>query len=105
MGREIDDRSGRHARVPSGRVPTTATAGENERKPAATVERLLTVLSVVERTLPQRDVHPGMRALRGRRAADGPRHAIRLLDMARPAGGAIVVLNQQPAPVESGATT
>ena len=34
----------RHASAPSGRGPTTATAGESERTPAATVERLLIVL-------------------------------------------------------------
>ena len=39
-------RSGRHASAPSGRVLTPATAGESERKPTATVERLFIVLSV-----------------------------------------------------------
>jgi hypothetical protein len=56
-------RSGRHASAPSGRVPTTATAGESERKPAPGLERLLIVVSVAEGTPPHRDVHPGMRAL------------------------------------------
>ena len=46
------DMSIRHASALSGRVPTTATAGEGERKPAAAVERLLIVLSVAGRTLP-----------------------------------------------------
>ena len=101
-----DARSGRHASAPSGRVPTTATAGESERTPAATVERLVIVLSVAERTPPPPGRPSGhARPVRGRRAADAGRHAIRLLD--------IGVLPEAPwssstssrRPVEPGATT
>jgi hypothetical protein len=61
---------------------TTATAGESERKPAAAVERLLTVLSVAERTPPPPGRPSGhARPVRGRRAADAGRHAIGLLDI------------------------
>ena len=45
-------------------MPTTATADESARKPAPGTERLWIVLSVAEETLPHRDAHPGMRALR-----------------------------------------
>ena len=61
--------SGRHTSAPSGRVPTTATAGDSERKPAAAVERLLIVLSMAERTPPPpRRLSGHARALRGRAA-------------------------------------
>jgi hypothetical protein len=43
--------------------------------------------------------------VRGRRAADGRRHAIRLLDIGVLPEAPMVVLNEQPAPVEPGATT
>ena len=77
-----DARSRRHASAPSGRVPTTATAGERARTPAAAVERLVIVLSVAERTPPP-PRRPSGHALpvRGRRAADAGRHAIGLLDI------------------------
>ena len=75
-------RCGRHASAPSGRVPTTATAGESERKPAAAVERLLIVLRVAERTPPPPGRPSGhARPVRGRRTADAARHAIGLLDI------------------------
>ena len=45
-------RSGRHPSAPSGRAPTTATAGDSGRKPAPGVERLLIVLSGAELTPP-----------------------------------------------------
>jgi hypothetical protein len=61
-------RSGRAASAPSGRVPTTATAGESERTAAATVERLLIVPSVAERTPPPPGRPSGhARPARGRR--------------------------------------
>jgi hypothetical protein len=89
----------RHASAPSGRVPTTPTAGESERKPAAAVERLLIVLSVSEPTPPQPGRPSGhARPVIGRRAADVLRHAIGLLDIGVPPEVAMVVLNQQPAP-------
>ena len=78
--------------------------GRSERKPAAAVERFLIVLSVAERIPP---VGPSGRArpARGRRAADAARHAMPrhatpwgLPRISAPAGGAMVVLNQQPAP-------
>jgi hypothetical protein len=93
-----DARLGRHASAPSGRVPTTATAGESERKPAPGVERLLILLSTPERTSPHRAVHPGMRTL----CEDDrpPTPAVTqsgLLDVDVPPE-AMVVRNQQPAP-------
>jgi hypothetical protein len=60
---------GRHTSAPSARVPTTATADESGRKPAPGTERLWIVPSVAQQTLPHRDAHPGMRALR---EDDGP---------------------------------
>jgi hypothetical protein len=51
-GRIRGFRDGRHASSPSGRVPTTPTAGESRRKPAPRLERLLIVLSVAQRTPP-----------------------------------------------------
>jgi hypothetical protein len=91
-------RDGRHASAPSGRVPTTATAGESGRKPAPGTERLWIVLSVAERTLPPGRPSGYARPARGRRAANAARHAIGAASMSVPAGGAMVVLNQQPAP-------
>jgi hypothetical protein len=77
-----DDRSGRHASALSGRVPTTATASESERKPAAAVEHLLIVMSVAEWTPSPLGRPSGhARPARGRRGAGARRHAIRLLDI------------------------
>src|SRR5215218_8878990 len=91
-------RYGRHASAPSGRVPTTATAGESGRKPAPGVERLLIVLSVAERTPPPPGRPSGhARPVRGRRAADARRPRNRSAQYRGRAGDAIVVLNQQPA--------
>lgn len=96
--------SGRHASAPSGRVRTTATAGESGRKPGP-VDRLLIVLRVAERTSPPGRPSVDARPVRGRRAADAGRHAIGLLDIGargrrhgspQPAAGA---------PVEPRATT
>jgi hypothetical protein len=76
-------------------VPTTATAGESDRKPAPGLERLLIVVSVAQRTPPQ----PGRpsedaRFVRGRRAADTGGHAIRLLDIGVLLEARLIVLNQ-----------
>jgi hypothetical protein len=79
-------------------VPTTATAGESGRKPAPGLERLLIVLSVAQRTLPQRDVHPGMRTRERTTGRRRRRHAIRLHNIGVLPEAPIVVLNQQPAP-------
>ena len=91
-------RCGRHASAPSGRVPTTATAGESERKPAPRVERLLIVLSVAERTLPHRDVHPRCAPCERTTGRRRRRHAIGLLDIGVPPEAPWSSFNQQPAP-------
>ena len=89
---------GRHASAASGRVATTATAGEASTRPAAAVERLLIVLKRV-----RADPSPTGTSIRacgtvtGRRAADVLRHAIPGLSIGVPPKGAMVVLNQQPA--------
>jgi hypothetical protein len=48
-------------RCSPGRAPTTASAGESERQPAATVERLVIVMVCPSEPLPHRGVQPGMR--------------------------------------------
>jgi hypothetical protein len=97
-------RCARAASAPCGRVPTTATASESERTPAATVERLLIVLSVAERSPPPPGRPSGhRRPVRERRAADARRRnpAARYR---RPARGAMVVLKRDSRrPVEPGA--
>ena len=94
-----DNRLGRYASAPSGRVATTATAGKANARPAAAVERLLIVLNVSEPT-PRPPGRPyGMRAVS---QDDGPPTSLAtqfgLLDIGVSAEGAVVVLNQQPAP-------
>jgi hypothetical protein len=96
-----DTCSGRTASAPSGRVPTTATAGESGRKPAPGVERLLIVVSVAERTLPHRVARPGMRACERTTGRRRPPPRNRAAQYRRPLGGAMVVLTQQPAPPSS----
>jgi hypothetical protein len=71
---------GRQASAPSGRVRTTATAGESGRKPGPG-RPLLIVLSVAERTPPPPGRPSHARPVRGRRAAHAGRHAIGLLDI------------------------
>jgi hypothetical protein len=101
----LDTRSGRHASAPSGRVPTTATAGESERKPAAGVERLLIVGASPSGPSPTGSSIRACAPVRGRRAAGARRHAIGMLN--------IGILPEAPwssstssrRPVELGATT
>jgi hypothetical protein len=59
----------------------------------------LIVLSVAQRTpLPQRDVHPGMRARERTTGRRRRRHAIQLPNIGVLPEAPMVVLNQQPTP-------
>ena len=97
-------RCARAASAPCGRVPTTATVSESERTPAATVERLLIVLSVAERSPPRPGRPSGhRRPVRERRAAHA-RCRNPAARYQRPARGAMVVLKRgSRRPVEPGA--
>jgi hypothetical protein len=99
-------RSGRNASAPSGLVPTTATAGESERKPGPGLERLLLVLSVAQRTPPPAGRPSGHAPPeRGRRAADARRHAVGLLNTGVPPEAPWPSSTSSRRPIEPGATT